>query len=137
LRPIKKGEIRMSDRIFVHNDPDESWFSILSYTGRDIEMLAGLDSAEDWFESSDVDNEPGFFIIEATYYARFICTSDAHEWDCDFLLDDVRQPDNWEWDDIVMFGTPLWPVTVSEEDFERAVRGNDAPENATLSLTIT
>ncbi len=127
----------MRDRVFVHNDPDESWFTVLAYTGWDIEILAGLDSTENWFGPDDVDNEPGFFIIEATYHAQFICTPDAHEWDCEFLLDDVRRPDNWEWDDIVAFGAPLWPVIVSEEDFERAVRGNDEPENITFNLKLS
>ena len=123
------------NRVLVYNEPDENLFEVLAYTGYDIEMIAELDSASDWFTPDDVDNKPGFFIIESTYHAQFICTSDAHEWDCEFMLDDVREPDNWEWDDIMMFGTLHWPKTVTQEDIERAVYGA-RDDTETLSFDL-
>lgn len=103
----------MNNLVFVSYDPkwDDGYVPI-SCSGHDVEgvCVMGGDELIDWFPVECVEeNGEGLWVIESTYYAQFICTSDAHEWDCEFLIDNVREPYDWEYDDIVNHGAPIWP----------------------------
>jgi len=102
----------MLNSVFVHNGEE---FDVLAYSGYNVEKVAEEYPIQDWFDAEDVSGKAGFCIIECEYYCRFVDSAYAREVDCEFIVENVRRLHDWEWDDIVTFGLPLFPAYITVE----------------------